>query len=112
MAHNLKLLEGIGRGKTNWVVMAKLRVGVDLLQALEECARVEKIQAGVILSGIGALECSLVRNAKTIPPGLKMEDKYRLYVQIDKPLEMVSLSGWVAIMDSGEYNVHAHFTAT
>ncbi|GAI03925.1 unnamed protein product, partial [marine sediment metagenome] len=72
----------------------------------------ENIRTGVILSGIGALEKGVFRNAKVIPPDYKMEDKYRLFVDIEKPLELVSLGGWIATTRNGELNIHAHFLAT
>jgi hypothetical protein len=43
---------------------------------------------------------------------LKMEDKYRLFVDVEKPLELVSLSGWIAPLSEGNLNIHAHFLAT
>ena len=105
-------LEGIGRGKITRIIMGKLKIGVDLLEGIEELVREEKIKTGIILSGIGALQKGVFRNAKTIPPDYKMEDKYRLFVDIDSPLELVSLSGWVATTREGECNIHAHLLAT
>ena len=49
---------------------------------------------------------------KVMPPDYKMEDKYRIYVDIEKPLELISLSGWIATTRDGKLNIHAHYSAT
>ncbi len=112
MEETYKYLEGTGEGKIGRIIVGKLKIGVDLLEGIGELARRENITTGVILSGIGALEKGIFRNAKVIPPDYKMEDKYRLYVDIEKPLELISLSGWIATTKDGELNVHAHFSAS
>ena len=61
-------LEGIGHGKIGRIVVGKFKIGVDLLEGIEELAKAESIRTGVILSGIGALEKGVFRNAKVIPP--------------------------------------------
>ncbi len=109
MAKEYQFLEGIGKGRIGRIVMGKLKIGIDLLQGIEELAKKENIQAGVILSGIGALEKGVFRNTTVVPSDYKVEDKYRLFLDIDKPLELVSLSGWIATTDEGETNIHAHF---
>jgi predicted DNA-binding protein with PD1-like motif len=112
MSLNSQYLEGIGHGKINRIVMGRLKIGVDLLTGIEELAQKEKVRTGVILSGIGALERAIFRNAKIMPPDYKMEDKYRVYIEINSPLELLSLSGWMATTDKGELNIHAHFSAS
>jgi predicted DNA-binding protein with PD1-like motif len=47
-----------------------------------------------------------------MPPNYKMDDQYRLYVEINRPLELVSLPGWIATKKDGEIEIHAHFTAS
>ncbi len=105
-------LVGIGKGKIACIVMGRLKIGVDLLDGIEELARKGNVRTGVILSGIGALQKAVFRNAKVIPPDYKMEDKYRLYLEINKPLELVSLNGWVATTSQGKLEIHAHFMAS
>ena len=92
--------------------MGKLKIGVDLLRGIEELAKSGNIKAGVILSGIGALARGAFRNAKEIPPNNKVEDKHRLFLNIEQPLELTSLSGWIATTAKNETNIHAHFTTT
>ena len=112
MEETYKYLEGIGRGKIRRIIAGKLKIGVDLLEGIEELAKREKITTGVILLGVGALEKGIFRNAKVIPSDYKMEDKYRIYLDITNPLELLSLSGWIATTRDGELNIHAHYSAS
>jgi predicted DNA-binding protein with PD1-like motif len=105
-------LEGTGHGKISRIVMGKLKMGVDLLGAVEELARKEHVKTGVILSGIGALERGVFRNLKVLPEGLKVNDSHRLYVDIQNPLELLSLSGWIGTTKEGELFAHCHFSAS
>jgi predicted DNA-binding protein with PD1-like motif len=50
------LLEGIGRGKMDRMIMGKLKMDIDLLEGIQELAKKEGIRTGVILSAIGALK--------------------------------------------------------
>ena len=106
------VLEGIGRGRMNRIVMGKLGMGVDLLQGIEELAKREKVQTGVILSAVGALKKATFRNLKVLPPDLKVEKHHRLYLELEQPMEIVSLIGWMATKGDGSLEVHAHFSAS
>ena len=112
MVNALKLLEGIGKGKIDRIVMGKLRMDVDLLDGIEELVRHEKIRTGVILSGVGALKKATFRNLKVLPPDFKIEKHHRLYLELEQPMEIVSLTGWIATREDGEAEVHAHFSAS
>ena len=112
MNNNYECLEDITSCSIDRIVMGKLKIGIDLLVGIEELAKRGKVKTGVILSGIGALERGAFRNAKVVPPDYKMENKYRLFLDINKPLELVSLSGWIATDSDNSINVHAHFMAT
>ena len=112
MEHDSKLVERTGSYQFSRIVMGKLKIGADLLEGIKEIARQERIRTGVILSGLGALKKAVFRNAKVMPPDFKMEDKYRVYVDLEKPMELVSLPGWIATRENGEIEVHAHFTAS
>ena len=112
MARGLDLLEGIGRGRMDRIVMGKLSMDSDLLEGIHELAKKEKIQTGVILSGIGALKKAAFRNLKVLPPDLKVEKEHRLYLDLEQPMEIVSLTGWIATKEDGNMEVHAHFSAS
>ncbi len=107
-----KLLERTGSFQFSRIVIGKLKVGTDLLEGIKEIARQEKIRTGVILSGLGALSKGVFRNAKIMPPDYKMKDEYRVYVDLEKTMELVSLPGWIATKENGDLEVHAHFTAS
>ena len=112
MDKDQSLIEGIGRGQWVRVVMGKLKIGVDLLEGIKELARKEGIRTGIILSGVGALKRAIFRNVKEMPPDFKVEDRHRLYLEIDQPMELVSLPGWIATKEDGAIEVHAHFSAS
>ncbi len=106
------LLEGVGRGRMGRVVMGKLAIDIDLLEGIEELVKKERIRTGVILSGIGALKKATFRNLKILPADLKVEKHHRLYLDLEQPMEIVSLTGWIATREDGEPEVHAHFSAS
>jgi predicted DNA-binding protein with PD1-like motif len=106
------LLEGIGNGRINRIIMGKLGMNIDLLAGIEEMVRHEKVQAGIILSAVGALKKATFRNLKVLPPDLKVEKHHRLYLDLEQPMEIVSLTGWVATKKDGSLEVHAHFSAS
>ena len=112
MENVLSLLEGIGNGRMNRIVMGKLGVDIDLLQGIEELVKREGVRTGVILSGIGALKKATFRNLKVLPPDFKIEKHHRLYLELEQPMEIVSLTGWIATGEDGGAEVHAHFSAS
>jgi predicted DNA-binding protein with PD1-like motif len=112
MGNALHLLEGIGKGRIDRIVMGKLRMNIDLLQGIEELVKTEGVRTGVILSGVGALKKATFRNLKVLPPDFKVEKHHRLYLVLDQPMEIVSLTGWIATGEEGGAEVHAHFSAS
>jgi len=106
------LIEGIGRGQMNRIVMGKLGMDIDLLDGIKELAKREKVQTGIILSAVGALKKAIFRNLRILPPGLKIEKHHRLYFELEQPMEIVSLTGWMATKEDMDLEVHAHFSAS
>ena len=106
------LIEGIGSGRIGRIVMARIPIGVDLLDSIYEMVRKEKIQKGLILMGIGALQKAVFRNLKVFPQAYPVTPKDRLYFEVQRPLELLSLTGYVVSKMSGEPYVHAHFSAS
>jgi predicted DNA-binding protein with PD1-like motif len=106
------LLEGIGTGRMDRIVMGKLKMDIDLLEGIHELVKKEGIRTGVILSAIGALKKATFRNLKTLPLDLKVEKHHRLYLALEQPMEIVSLTGWMATKEDGDLEVHAHFSAS
>jgi predicted DNA-binding protein with PD1-like motif len=85
---------------------------VDLLEAIYEVVKREKIQKGLILMGIGALKKAVFRNLKIFPREYPVTPKDRIYFEVQKPLELLSLSGYIVPRVNGEPHVHAHFSAS
>ncbi len=112
MVSTYLLTEGTGKGRVDRIVMGKLRMEIDLLEGIREMVKKEKIQTGVILSAVGALKKAVFRNLKVLPSNLKVEERHRLYLEVEQPLEIVSLTGWMATKEDGEIEVHAHFSAS
>lgn len=106
------LLEGIDKGRMERIVMGKLGMNIDLLEGIKEIVKKEKIRTGVILSAVGALKKAIFRNLKVLPPDLKVDDRHRLYLELEQPMEIVSLTGWIATMEGDKTEVHAHFSAS
>jgi predicted DNA-binding protein with PD1-like motif len=112
MGNAIGLLEGIGKGRIDHIVMGKLGMNIDLLEGIEELVKREKVQTGVILSAVGALKKATFRNLKVLPPDLKVEKHHRLYLDLEQPMEIVSLTGWMATKKDGSLEVHAHLSAS
>ena len=112
MGNTLHLLEGIGTGRIGRIVVGKFRMNIDLLQGIEELVKAEGVRTGVILSGVGALKKATFRNLKVLPPDFKVEKDHRLYLELEQPMEIVSLTGWIATGEDGATEVHAHFSAS
>ncbi|HYB21703.1 MAG TPA: PPC domain-containing DNA-binding protein [Thermodesulfobacteriota bacterium] len=106
------LLEGISSGSLKRVILARIPIGVDLLEAILEAVKREKIQKGIILMGIGALKKAVFRNLKVFPKEYPVTPKDRIYFEVEKPLEILSLSGYIVPRLNGEPHVHVHFTAS
>lgn len=105
-------LDQIGSQHLQRVVQFRVKPDAVLLDAIEEALRVEQIRAGVIVSGLGALKKAVFRNLKHFPRSFPVTPEDRLYLEVDKPMELVSLTGWIAPKSGGGTEVHAHFAAS
>ena len=109
---DLKLIESIGSQDIERLVQFRVKPDVDLLKAIEEAVKAEGVRAGVIVSGLGALKRALFRNLKVFPKSYPVTPEDRLYLEVTTPMELVSLSGWIAPKSGGGVEVHAHFSAS
>ncbi|MGI6604994.1 MAG: DNA-binding protein [Firmicutes bacterium] len=94
------------------VLQVKVTKDADLLAAIKEAVEKNGIDSAVILGGIGALKKATFRNVRVMPPDFLVSDEHRLYMVVENPLELVSLTGWVARRNTGGVEVHAHFSAS
>jgi predicted DNA-binding protein with PD1-like motif len=105
-------IETMGSSGVRRVVHYRAKPGSDLLATLEEASREEAIGSGVIVSGVGALERAVFRNLKRFPKTYPVGDDDRLYLEVETPMELVSLGGWIAPGADGTPGIHAHFSAS
>jgi predicted DNA-binding protein with PD1-like motif len=108
----MTLLAQIGSQTVQRIVQFRAQPDVPLLTAIEEAVHTEAIRAGVIVSGLGALKKAVFRNLKHFPPQFPVTPRDRLYLEVSKPMELVSLTGWIAPRADGEMEIHAHFAAS
>jgi len=108
----MTMIESIGSQNIERVVQFRIKQGADLLAAIEEAVKVENIRAGVIVSGLGALRKAIFRNLRWFPDTFPPTTKDRLYLEVEKPMELVSLVGWIAPKGDGGVEIHAHFSAS
>ncbi|MGA2955142.1 MAG: PPC domain-containing DNA-binding protein [Thermodesulfobacteriota bacterium] len=106
------LVEGISSGSFKRIILARIPIGVDLLDAIYDVVRREKIARGIILMGIGALMKAVFRNLKVFPQEYPVTPKDRVYFEVAKPLEILSVSGYIVPRVNGDPHVHAHFSAS
>jgi predicted DNA-binding protein with PD1-like motif len=105
-------IESCGRQALRHVFQFRVRPGADLLAAMEEAVGAEDISCGVIVSGLGALRKAVFRNLKQFPAVYPVRPEDRLYLDLERPMELVSLGGWIAPRDDGQTEIHAHFSAS
>jgi len=105
-------LESIGSQSIERLVQFRVKSDVDLLAAIEEAIEAEGIQAGVIVSGLGALKKAVFRNLRCFPKNYPVTPQDRLYLKVEQPMELVSLMGWIAPKKGGGVEIHAHFSAS
>ena len=108
----MKFLKSIGSQKIERLVQFRVKTNTDLLMAIEEAIKIEGIRAGVIVSGIGALKKAVFRNLRWFPKNYPVSPQDRLYLEMEKPMELVSLIGWIAPKKEGGVEIHAHFSAS
>jgi len=106
------LVEGISSGSFKRIILARIPIGVDLLDAIYDVVRREKIARGIILMGIGALMKAVFRNLKVFPQEYPVTPKDRVYFEVAKPLEILSVSGYIVPRVNGDPHVHAYFSAS
>ena len=106
------LLESIGSQRIERLVQFRVKPDADLLAAIQEAVEAEGIRAGVIVSGLGALKKAVFRNLRWFPESFPVTPQDRLYLELEQPMELVSLMGWVAPKKGGGVEIHAHFAAS
>ncbi len=104
-------VEWCGFSRIERVCQFRLKPGTDLLQGIRSALTKADVRAGVFVSGLGALRRAVFRNLKVFPETYPVRPTDRLYLEVEAPMELVSLTGWVAPSPDG-VEVHAHFAAS
>ncbi len=94
------------------IVQLRVKPGSDLLTAIREGVERHGIKSGIFLSGLGALEKAVLRNLRMFPDKYPVAPEHRLYYELKKPLELLSLSGWIGENPDGSAEIHAHFSVS
>ncbi len=78
----MSIYEGVrlGAGSLGRVIALHLAPDTDLLKAIKEVIKGEKITSGLILSGAGSLKQCVLRNVRTFPERFPITDQNRVYV--------------------------------
>jgi predicted DNA-binding protein with PD1-like motif len=108
----LSLIEGSGFSQIERVFQFRVKSDADLLQAISEAVSAEGIRAGVFVSGLGALKKAVFRNLRVFPEKYPVTPEDRLYLEVCSPMELVSLTGWIAPKAGDGVEIHAHFAAS
>ena len=105
-------LESIGSQRIERLVQFRVKPDADLWAAIEEAIEAEGIRTGVIVSGLGALKKAVFRNLRWFPKNYPVTPQDRLYLEMEQPMELVSLTGWIAPKKGSGVEAHAHFSAS
>ncbi len=106
------LIESAGSFAVQRVAQFRLKPGADLLGGITQALAEERVRAGVFISGLGALQKAVFRNLKVFPASYPVTPADRLYLEVTAPMELVSLTGWIAPAVDGTVEIHAHFAAS
>jgi predicted DNA-binding protein with PD1-like motif len=106
------LLRAVGWQSIGDVIQLAVKPGSDLLAAIEEGVLRENVRAGVFVSGVGALSRAVFRSLRRFPETYPVRDEDRLYFEVEKPMELLSVGGWLAPDPDGKVEMHAHFSAS
>ncbi len=112
MASEDSLIECMGSSIITRLFQFRVKPGCDLLQSVQEAASSAGIRRAVIVSGLGALKKAVFRNLRVWPKTYPVRPEDRLYMTVERPMELVSLGGWLAPREDGSLEIHAHFSAS
>jgi predicted DNA-binding protein with PD1-like motif len=94
-------------GKSDKILVTRIKPGSDLLQTIRDIVEKEGIKAGIILSGVGFLREGRLRNCKVLPKEYPITDMNRSFSTFKKPMEILAISGNVSEVE-GKPQVHVH----
>ncbi|MBZ4686518.1 MAG: hypothetical protein JG764_151 [Clostridiales bacterium] len=102
----------VSENEVKKTVILKVNENSDLLRTIENYALENDIKGAVILGGVGALKQVTYRNARCFPVKLPFQEEELLVETIEKPLEILNLSGWIAEDENNKPAVHCHISCS
>ena len=98
----------VGEGALGRILALHMDPGTDVLKGLQRALADQGLRSAVIISGAGSLKQAVLRNVRSIPNQFPITDANRVYVAKDEPMELLSLTGNVAVRQDGVVVVHGH----
>lgn len=95
-------------GSIGRVVVGRFAPGTELLGGIARLVEQAGITGGVILGGAASLESVRLRNVQTPPVSWPITDANRVYLDLEGPLEMLSIAGNISRREDGGLHLHAH----
>lgn len=103
----MKLRYVMHTSKPGRIIVSRILPGSDLLQAINSIIAEGKIENGIIVSAVGLLEKARLRNCKKLPEKYPITDVNRDFRSIEKPCEILTLSGDIYKVE-GEDSIQTH----
>lgn len=102
-------------GRTRWavgqmgrVVVIRLAPGEDILPSLVRIAKAAGIRQAIVIGGAASLTRAHLRNVRRYPAEWPITDEVRVFTKVEGPLELLSLSGNITMLENGEPYIHCH----
>jgi len=95
-------------GSLGRVVVARLAPGVELFEGLAAIAEREGLRYAIILGGAASLRRARLRNVRAYPQDWPIQDEHRAFLDLEGPLELLSISGNISRCEDGTAHIHAH----
>lgn len=94
-------MEWFKGGKIEDVIFLRLDYGDDIYRCVEEVAKKENIQTGIIVSGIGTVDKARMHSITTTTDFPSKDE----FMEFEGPIEVTGIHGVIA-----DYKPHMHFT--
>lgn len=97
------------KGNLGETIVFRFGPGVELMEGLKAVCKEHGIESGVVSSCIGSLDgCKYLR--PVLIPESKFGAGYGEPIVKKGPIELLSMTGLVCVLDNGEIAPHLHFT--
>jgi predicted DNA-binding protein with PD1-like motif len=94
------------------IAVVKIKENSDILESIKDYCRQNNIRGAVIIGGVGGLKKVKCRNAKCFSAILPYKPEQLFVKTVDKPLEILNLSGWIARSNNNDPVIHSHISCS